>query len=166
MLLCVNDVVYENLSNSLMRSFPLGNSTTFLEYTGFSKLDLPEEIIEKILSYLDVESLKAAALTCRTLNETSSKMGWKLKLTFKNKMKEEPWVDVLLESNRKFNSIRLCEYAEMRNIRLMNFFEKHGRNLQKLVIDGGEFHSFKIFCDVLSSMPNLKKISFRNSDTR
>ncbi|CRK99648.1 CLUMA_CG012959, isoform A [Clunio marinus] len=120
--------------------------------------DLPEEIIEKILK--SVESLKAAALTCKRWNEISSKMCWKLKLKFENKMKEEPWVDVLLKSNRNFMSIWCDGYIETKNIRLMKIFEKHGGKLQKLVMYCGKFHDFKIFCDALSFMPNLKEVTF------
>ncbi|CRK99651.1 CLUMA_CG013013, isoform A, partial [Clunio marinus] len=127
---------------------------------------LPEEIIEKILSFLNLESLKAAALTCKTLNEISSQMRWELKLEFDNEIEEEPWVDVLLTSNRNFISIRCDGYIDKQNIRLMNFFENHGCKIQKLVIEGGKFHDSKIFCDILSTMPKLKEISFYNSNTK
>ncbi|CRK92550.1 CLUMA_CG006073, isoform A [Clunio marinus] len=132
--------------------------------------DLPEETIENILSHLSSKSLKAAALTCKRWNEISSKMGWKLKLNFENERGiEEPWVEVLLKSNRNFKSIQLYDYAEMRNNRsnrLMKFFEKHGGNVQNLVMWSGELHHFIIFCDVLSTMPNLKKISFIDLSTQ
>ncbi|CRK91337.1 CLUMA_CG005011, isoform A [Clunio marinus] len=128
---------------------------------------LPDEIVAKILSFLNVKSLKAAALTCKKWNEISSRMDWKLILKFGSKKEiEEPWVDVIFKSNRNFKSIRCVNYIEMRNIRLMKIFEKHGGRIQKLVMDSGEFRNFIIFCDILSFMPNLKEVSIMNSNTR
>ncbi|CRK92546.1 CLUMA_CG006089, isoform A [Clunio marinus] len=130
--------------------------------------ELPEEIIEKILSYLNVKSLKTAALTCERWNRISAEMRWELKLKFedKNEIEEEPWIETLLESNRNFKSIQCEGFIEKRNVRLMDIFEKHGGNVQKLVMVDCEFDNFQIFCDVLNFMPNLKEVTFRYSDTR
>ncbi|CRK92308.1 CLUMA_CG005866, isoform A [Clunio marinus] len=119
---------------------------------------LPEEIIAKIFKSLNTGSLKSAALACKLWNDIASRMDWKLKLDSGNASEyHDAWIEELLESKRKFVSVKLESKHEWNN-RLVDIFEKHGNQVQLLTLYSCTINNMGIFCKILNAMLKLKKI--------
>lgn len=84
---------------------------------------------------------------------------WTLVLNHDNQVgKEEPWVEPLLESNRKFHKVIVNDLLELGRNKTLEVFQKHGENIRELCLFDCVFKNSSIFLQILKLMPHLKKL--------
>ncbi|XP_037046817.1 uncharacterized protein LOC119081747 [Bradysia coprophila] len=123
--------------------------------------DLPTELLIAILRKVDQqESLKNAALTCKLWKELiESSCSWSLSLDHQNEVgSNEPWLDYMLTTKRKFHKIKIVGLVELGKNRIIDIFRKHGTHITKLFVFESCLDRFDLFVEVLKCMPNLEHL--------
>lgn len=90
-------------------------------------------------------------------NNIASEMEWTLNLTYKNEVGvNEPWVEILMNSKRRFVKVKVDECLELGKNQMVDLFRKHGSRIQELTLTDCVFEDTQLFLDILEAMPKLK----------
>ncbi|CAO1364944.1 unnamed protein product [Diamesa serratosioi] len=136
-------------------------------------LDLHDEILEEILSYLDADSLLNATETCYRINDivsSTDKLTKKIKLVIKFREEFEVRYSIkhylwrlrsLLGSQRRYHSLTISHLTKdmfnnnkMKSL-LMKIFVKFGANISKLNLWFMELSTCTDFTDIMSNFKNV-----------
>lgn len=102
----------------------------------------------------------------RWKNLIESSCRWSLELYHNNEVDvDEPWIDFMLATNRKFGTIKLNQIMFIDNNKTLEIFQKHGFNVVKLWLIGSCIDSFIRFAEVLHCMPNLQHVVIFETST-
>ncbi|XP_037051352.1 uncharacterized protein LOC119085161 [Bradysia coprophila] len=135
--------------------------------SGIEICDLPNELITQILRNLSQDDLQNASLTCKLWkNLIESSCRWSLLLYHNNEVDvDEPWIDFMLSTNRKFDTIKLDMIMFMDKNKTLEIFQKHGPSVVNLHLMGSCIDSFIELAKVLKCMPNLKHVIVLETST-
>ena len=140
---------------------------------------LPNEILEKILNYVDVESMRSGGLlTCRKFNEimtVSREFSKKLRLLVyyadnemplrKSPLNDLDYCMALLESNLKFESVtvsNITSHNEMIHVLLM--LQKFSDTIKELEVKDCTSLGIMEFTKLFRLLPNLEVVTLNEID--
>lgn len=123
---------------------------------------LPDEVVELILSYLDLKSLKSCLCVDRRFNKliSSSMMIMQhLPITI-GRLKDTTNHDIL-KFNRRYKEINFEEIAASRWFKyLLKGLKKIGKDIAKVRFNDCQFPAYGVI-DVLSSFPNVEELKIK-----
>lgn len=131
---------------------------------------LPNEILRKVLNYLDVPSAKSAMLTCKkfynvitTPKEFMKKL--KLNLVYQDAdLSYSPLTDLdccmaLLESNRKYESVLVANITRNNEIiHVLVMLKKFSGSIKQIWVHNCESLDIEEFAKLFRLLPNLENI--------
>lgn len=127
--------------------------------------DLPVEILDNIINFLEAEDLLSALSVNKKWNAVASRSAEKrnvfvMRLNEMTLSESHPFVETFMKSNRNFQCCQFdnCEFKEG----LLAFLRKFGPQLKELVIKSNIFHCQYDY--LLRKCTKLEKLMIRSAD--